>query len=81
MERKTLNQEIPYFIDGAAINGVSGGPVVYKDGGKIHIVGSISAYIPNRATGEPLPGLSVAHQVTLLHAAKQRIKDFDDQQS
>src|SRR5262249_41156173 len=50
-----------YLIDGVAINGVSGGPVLYPtttDG--VQIVGSISAYRANRATGETLPGLSVA---------------------
>ena len=63
-----------YFIDGVTINGVSGGPVVYRTGEDIRIVGSISAYIANRATGEPLPGLSVAQQVTLLHEAKEMIR-------
>jgi hypothetical protein len=50
-----------YLIDGVAINGVSGGPVIYStptDG--VQIVGCISAYRANRATGEALPGLSIA---------------------
>jgi hypothetical protein len=50
-----------YLIDGVAINGVSGGPVLYStvtDG--VKIVGTISAYMVNRNTGEALPGLSVA---------------------
>ena len=52
-----------YLVDGVAINGVSGGPVIYShptDG--VQIVGSISAYRANRATGEALPGLSIAQE-------------------
>lgn len=60
-----------YFMDGTAINGVSGGPVLCispdSDVG-FYIIGSISAYMPNRATGETLPGLSVAQDVTNLHS-------------
>ena len=68
-----------YYIDGVTINGVSGGPVVYRTlGDNIYIVGSISAYIVNRATGEPLPGLSVAHKITLLHEAKEMVRKFDE---
>lgn len=54
-----------YLIDGVAINGVSGGPVLYStsaDGAQI--VGAISAYRANRATGEALPGLSIAQDVS-----------------
>ena len=49
-----------YLIDGVAINGVSGGPVLFSttaDG--VQIVGSISAYRASRAAGESLPGLSL----------------------
>ena len=59
-----------YFIDGTAINGVSGGPVLCAHvDSKVgfFIIGSISSYIANRATGETLPGLSVAQDVTELH--------------
>ena len=47
-----------YLIDGVAINGVSGGPVFdeLKDSTP-EIVGVVSAYMPNRATQEPSPGL------------------------
>lgn len=42
-----------YLIDGVAINGVSGGPVMYStEADGVQIVGSISAYVSNRATGE-----------------------------
>ena len=44
-----------YLIDGVAINGVSGGPV-FDD--RAHIIGLVSAYIPNRIdTQTTLPGL------------------------
>ena len=67
-----------YFIDGVAINGVSGAPVVHKANGTIRIVGSITAYIVNRATGESLPGLSVAHHVSHLHKTAEMIKNIDE---
>lgn len=57
-----------YLIDGVAINGVSGGPVISSTSTEgVQIVGTISAYIANRATGEALPGLSVAQDVSNLH--------------
>jgi hypothetical protein len=68
-----------YLIDGVSINGVSGGPVIYStptDG--VQIVGSISAYIVNRATGEALPGLSVAQDVSHFHAAITHVKSIDE---
>ncbi len=68
-----------YLIDGVAINGVSGGPVIYStaaDG--VQIVGTISAYMANRATGESLPGLSVAQDVSSLHDHVRKIKTLDE---
>ncbi len=68
-----------YLIDGVAINGVSGGPVLYStatDG--VKIVGTISAYIVNRNTGDALPGLSVAQDVSHFHAMLSRIRNLDD---
>jgi Trypsin-like peptidase domain len=68
-----------YLIDGVAINGVSGGPVVYStpaDG--VQIVGAISAYRANRASGGTLPGLSVARDVSHFHQIASRVKSLDD---
>lgn len=68
-----------YLIDGVAINGVSGGPVLYStptDG--VKIVGTISAYMVNRNTGEALPGLSVAQDVSHFHATVSRIRSLDE---
>ena len=68
-----------YLIDGVAINGVSGGPVIYStptDG--VQIVGSISAYRANRATGEALPGLSIAQDVSHFQHIVSRIRSIDE---
>ncbi len=56
-----------YFVDGVAINGVSGGPAFsVSQENKVHIIGVVSAYVPNRATGIPLPGLCVLRDVAPL---------------
>lgn len=53
-----LNDQLAYLVDGVAINGVSGGPAFYiTDNGIPFIMGVVTAYIPNRATGESLPGV------------------------
>lgn len=68
-----------YLIDGVAINGVSGGPVLYSHPTEgVQIVGSITAYIANRATGETLPGLSVAQDVSHYHATAAEIRTIDE---
>jgi len=56
-----------YLIDGVAINGISGGPVLYSTVDGIQIVGAISAYMPNRLTTGTLPGLSIAQDVSHFH--------------
>lgn len=64
-----------YFIDGVAIEGVSGGPAfLYRnvDPTGLYILGSISAYRPNRATGETLPGLLVADNSSWAHRLGNR---------
>ena len=61
-----------YLIDGVAISGVSGGPlVILGDKYEIQIAGLISAYFPNRAAGESLPGLAIAQDSSTLHSAIQ----------
>lgn len=68
-----------YLIDGVAINGVSGGPVMYStDADGVQIVGSISAYVSNRATGEALPGLALARDVSYFHNSISKIKSLDE---
>jgi hypothetical protein len=69
-----------YFVDGVAINGVSGGPAFEYDENEnsVKIVGIISAYIPNRATGEVLPGLLVVRDVTHLHSVIQATRSIEE---
>lgn len=52
-----LEDRRSYLADGVAINGVSGGPAFNVLGDILTVIGVVSAYIPNRATGETLPGL------------------------
>lgn len=67
-----------YFVDGVAINGVSGGPAFAIDGDEPYMVGVVSAYMPNRATGEALPGLGIVRDVTQFHVEVQRFRSFDE---
>lgn len=68
-----------YLIDGVAINGVSGGPVFHcPDSNQIQIIGCVSAYHANRATGEALPGLLRAQDVSHFHEAAERIRNWDE---
>ncbi len=44
-----------YFVDGVAVNGVSGGPVFDN---RAHLIGLVSSYLPNRVDSRTfLPGL------------------------
>jgi hypothetical protein len=70
---------VGYLVDGVAINGVSGGPVFYShptDG--VQFVGAVSAYHANRTTGESLPGLLVAQDVSHFHEIVSEIKTMDE---
>jgi hypothetical protein len=66
-----------YFVDGVAINGVSGGPVFSrrKDGTN-PLVGIISAYIPNLSTGTPMPGLAIVRDVSPFFATIKKLKEL-----
>jgi len=70
-----------YLIDGVAINGVSGGPVINisKDNDDMWITGIISAYHANRATGEALPGLSISQDVSHFHSVVTHIHNLDEE--
>ena len=68
-----------YFIDGVAINGVSGGPVIHtSEADGIQILGIVSAYWPNWATGEPLPGLLIAQDVSHFHDVATAVQSIDE---
>ncbi len=68
-----------YLIDGVSINGVSGGPVFYcTDTDGVKIIGIVSAYQANRATGSTLPGLLIAQDVSHFHGVIQHVKSIDE---
>lgn len=68
-----------YLIDGVAINGVSGGPVLYSTGTEgIQFVGTVNAYKANRVTGEALPGLLVAQDVSHFHDILNYVRSTDE---
>jgi len=59
-----LKAQDSYLVDGVAINGVSGGPAFLPvDKDQFILGGMVSAYIPNRATGESLPGVCVVRSI------------------
>lgn len=76
-----IQSQAAYLVDGVAINGVSGGPafhVLNIDGnGTVVIVGVVSAYIANRATGDVLPGLSVVRDVSQFHELAPTFASLD----
>jgi hypothetical protein len=69
-----------YLIDGVAINGVSGGPVIYLDPTDgVQFVGAVSAYRINRQSGEALPGLLVAQDVSHANFVVEKIRSFEEE--
>jgi hypothetical protein len=69
-----------YLVDGVAINGVSGGPAFHltnNEKAPITVMGVVSAYVPNRATGEVLPGLSVVRDVSHFHELTPTFASLD----
>jgi hypothetical protein len=73
-----IESQYSYLVDGVAINGVSGGPAFWAVGKAPLLVGILSAYIPNRATGETLPGLCVVRDPKHLHEVVGKLKSIDD---
>ncbi len=74
-----LNHDDCYLIDGVAINGVSGGPVFASIAeGHPELVGSISAYMPNRIGSTTLPGLLRAQDISPFHETLKTIKSLDE---
>ncbi len=74
-------EEKAYLIDGVAINGVSGGVVFFLGADEPVVVGVVSAYVPNRTTGEVLPGLAIARDVSYLHEQATTFASMDDARS
>ena len=67
-----------YLVDGVAINGVSGGPTFVPFSGKHYLCGLITAYIPNQATGKPLPGMSVITSIQLYQELLEHVKSPEE---
>ncbi|MCZ6688253.1 MAG: serine protease [Planctomycetota bacterium] len=75
-----LERQSAYLVDGVAINGVSGGPAFFlapEEGAPVILVGVVSAYVPNRATGGELPGLSVVRDVSHFHELAPTFASLD----
>jgi hypothetical protein len=70
-----LEPDEAYLVDGVAINGVSGGPAFIPER---MLIGVVSAYIPNRATGELLPGLAVVRGVQQFHDITDGFRSLDE---
>jgi hypothetical protein len=68
-----------YLIDGVAINGVSGGPVFHCPvSDQVQVIGCVSAYHANMVTGQTLPGLLRAQDVSHFHGVAKWIHDIDE---
>ena len=67
-----------YFVDGVAIHGVSGGPAFFLTHPEPMLVGVVSAYVPNRVTGELLPGLSVIRDVVQFHESAPTFESLSE---
>lgn len=65
-----------YLIDGVVINGVSGGPAFHTTTKEIIIIGSVSAYLPNRT--DATPGLAMISDVEQYLDVIKTIKDLDE---
>jgi len=73
-----LATDARYLVDGVAINGVSGGPAFNLGAVSAELMGVVSAYIPNRNTGEVLPGVAVVLDVTEYHDLTERFRSLDE---
>jgi hypothetical protein len=68
-----------YLIDGVAINGVSGGPVMFVNPTEgVQVVGIVSAYRASKTSGDTLPGLLYAQDVSPFHGVIAQVRSLDD---
>jgi hypothetical protein len=73
-----LKDDKAYLVDGVAVNGVSGGALFSLHAKEPMIIGIVSAYMPNRATGEVLPGLAIARDISFLHEQATTFTSIDE---
>jgi hypothetical protein len=76
-----IEEESAYLIDGVAINGVSGGAAFAPGLDGPEVIGVVSAYMPNRNSGETLPGLAVIRDVEEFHGVTDRMRNLDEAQA
>ncbi len=76
-----LQSDGAYLVDGVTINGVSGGPAFVVADKQPFIIGVVSAYVPNRATGKTLPGLGVVRDVVQFHDLVPKFASLDQAQA
>lgn len=66
-----------YLIDGVALSGVSGGPVIHlPNADAVQIIGTVSAYY--HANKSALPGLLVAQGVSHFHGVAGHVRSIDE---
>jgi hypothetical protein len=73
-----IESQHAYLVDGVVINGTSGGPAFWICGNTVGLIGVVSAYVPNRATGEALPGLCVIRGVEDYHRVASMVRSIDE---
>jgi hypothetical protein len=71
-----LNDSRTYLVDGVAINGVSGGPAFSASLNGVKVIGSVSAYLPNRSGSTP--GLAMISDVDQFLKVIKEIKDWEE---
>jgi len=71
-----LDSEGIYLVDGVSINGVSGGPLLVIENNIPIIAGVVSAYLPNLAMGQPLPGMSMFTSISPAVPILNAIRDM-----
>lgn len=77
-----LKKQQACLVDGVAINGVNGGPsLVSLQEDAVHILGVVSAYLPNQHPSATLPGLCIVQHVGVLHRVIAELQSLDDAQA
>ncbi len=72
-----LEAKHAYLVDGVAISGVSGGPAFFVGShGQPILLGVMSAYLPNKTTGAPLPGLSLVQHIGQLEKVVKDLREL-----
>lgn len=74
-----IEKEGSYLVDGVAINGVSGGPAFqHFTRDEPTLMGVVSAYRPNLATGRVLPALCEIRDIAPLQESVKRLKSLEE---